>query len=85
MIRVRNAQVYKADDGWRYRARGGNWKIVGQSEEAFKSKNYAIRRLLATYPQAETIDVYDDDQAETLADVAVGVWPFKKIIWTAAN
>ena len=85
MIRVRNAQVYKTPDGWRYRARGGNWKIVGISEEDFKSKNYAIKRLLATYPQAESIDVYEDDQAESLADFAVGVWPFRKVIWTAAG
>lgn len=85
MIRVRNAQVYKADDGWRFRARGGNWKIVGVSEESFKNKNYAIKRLLATYPQTESIDVYYDDQAESLADFAVGIWPLKKIVWTAAD
>ena len=83
-MRVRNAQVYNSTDGWRYRVRGGNWKIIGRSEEAFKSKNYAIKRLLATYPQTESIDVYDDDQAESLADFAVGVWPFKKIVWTAS-
>jgi len=84
MIRVRNAQVYNTPDGWRYRARGGNWKVVGASEEAFKSKNYAIKRLLATYPQTESIDVFDGDEAESLADFATGVWPFKKILWTAS-
>jgi hypothetical protein len=84
MIRIRNVQVYKTAGGWRYRARGGNWKIVGNSEESFKSKNYAIKRLLATYPQTETITVFiDDDAREDLADFATGVWPFRKVIWTA--
>lgn len=83
-MRVRNAQVYKADDGWRYRVRGGNWKVIGSSEEGFKNKNYAIKRLLAAYPQTESIDVFNGDEAESLADFATGVWPFKKILWVAS-
>jgi hypothetical protein len=85
MIRVRNAQVYKTPEGWRFRARGGNWKTVGASEEAYKNKNYAIKRLIDTFPQAESIDIYEDDQAESLANFTTGVWPFRKVIWTAAS
>lgn len=30
--------VYQANDGWRWRLRAANGKIVGASSEAFKSK-----------------------------------------------
>lgn len=84
-MRVRNAQVYQADDGWRFRLRGGNWKTVGASEEGYKSKNYAIKKLVTLFPQTESIDVFLEGEGERLADVTTGVWPFKKIIWQAAE
>jgi hypothetical protein len=84
-IRVRNAQVYETPaGGWRYRARGGNWKTVGASEEEFKNKSYAIKRLLDTYPQTETIDVIRGEETERLEEFTTGVWPFKKTLWTAS-
>lgn len=88
-IRVRNAQVYRTSSGWRYRARGGNWKTVGVSEESFKNKSYALKRLVETYPQVETIDVFDSpdiidqEEAERLSEITTGVWPFRRVIWTA--
>ena len=87
MIRVRNAQVYKDNAGeWRFAARGGNWKTVGASEEGFKTQNYAITRLLSTFPQTETIDVInEDDEAERITEFAKGRWPFRKTIWRAAQ
>jgi uncharacterized protein YegP (UPF0339 family) len=87
MIRVRNAQVYTDNAGeWRFVARGGNWKTVGASEEGFKTQNYAITRLLSTFPQTETIDVINEDnEAERITEFAKGRWPFRKTIWRAAQ
>jgi hypothetical protein len=83
-IRVRNAQVYEtASGGWRYRARGGNWKTVGVSEEEFKNKNYALKRLIETYPQTETIDIIRGEDSERIDQFSTGVWPFRKVLWTA--
>jgi uncharacterized protein YegP (UPF0339 family) len=34
--------VYRAADGWRWRARADNGEIVSESGEAYKNKSYAI-------------------------------------------
>ena len=87
MIRVRNAQVYQDNaNEWRYTARGGNWKTVGASEEGYKNRNYAIKRLIDTFPQTETIDIIEEDGTPTrLSEFAKGRWPMRKTIWRAAQ
>jgi uncharacterized protein YegP (UPF0339 family) len=34
--------VYRAQDGWRWRARASNDEIVSESGEAYENKSYAI-------------------------------------------
>jgi uncharacterized protein YegP (UPF0339 family) len=34
--------VYRAADGWRWRARAANGEIVSESREAYENKSYAI-------------------------------------------
>jgi uncharacterized protein YegP (UPF0339 family) len=37
--------VYRAQDGWRWRARAANGEIVSESGEAYENKSYASFRL----------------------------------------
>jgi uncharacterized protein YegP (UPF0339 family) len=36
--------IYRAQDGWRWRARAVNGEIVSESGEAYENKSYARRR-----------------------------------------
>jgi uncharacterized protein YegP (UPF0339 family) len=47
--------VYRAADGWRWRARADNGEIVSESAEAYKNKSYAIEAAERFGPrEAET-------------------------------
>lgn len=50
-------EVYKAKDGWRFRAIAGNGRTVGASEEGIKQRAYAIRRAERQFPELEVIIV----------------------------
>lgn len=51
----RRLELYKAEDGWRFRAIAGNSKIIGASEEGVKQRAYAIRRAVRQFPDMPVI------------------------------
>lgn len=55
MAQARRVTVYKAADGWRWRAQGGNWKIIDASEEGKRSKKRVVDHVVALYPNAEIL------------------------------
>lgn len=52
-------ELYKAPDGWRWRAKSGNHRVVGSSEEAHRAKWYARRKALRQFPGAEVVTIID--------------------------
>lgn len=42
-MRDKRGEVYKARDGWRWRLRAGNNRIIACSGESFSSKRAALR------------------------------------------
>lgn len=61
-------EIYKAKDGWRFRAIAGNGKIVGGSEEGIKQRTYAVRRAARQFPDFAdlAIVVIDADGEQTV-------------------
>lgn len=53
-------EIYRAKDGWRFRAIAGNGRNVGASEEGVKQRAYAIRRAVRQFPNRPVIIVYPD-------------------------
>lgn len=48
-VTITRTQVYKRDDGWHFRAKGGNGEIVAQGE-TYKRKGDAIAAAEAVAP-----------------------------------
>jgi uncharacterized protein YegP (UPF0339 family) len=45
-------EVYEGADGWRWRVRAGNGRIIATAGEAFASKRSAARAARRVYPEA---------------------------------
>lgn len=43
--------VYETTDGWRYKAKAGNNRTVGMSEEAHGRKQYQVKKAHKLYPE----------------------------------
>lgn len=50
--RPHRATIYRAGDGWRYRIKAGNGRIVRASEQAFSRPTTCKRRIEAEFPKA---------------------------------
>jgi uncharacterized protein YegP (UPF0339 family) len=60
-------QIYKAKDGYRWRAVAQNKKILADSGEAYSTKGNAktaLKRFRQQVPDATTVDVVDAEAAE---------------------
>lgn len=55
-MRPHKALIYRAPDGWRYRVKAGNGRIVEASEEAFYRKVYARKRVESRWPGVEVVE-----------------------------
>ena len=51
--------VYRAQDGWRWRARAVNGEIVSESGEAYENKSYALEAARRFGPADAEIEVED--------------------------
>lgn len=57
MATARRATIYKDAAGeWRYKVQGSNWRTIDASEEGFKRKSTALRRVEKQYPGVEIVD-----------------------------
>ncbi len=45
-------EVHEGADGWRWRVRAGNGRLVATSGEAFASKGNAVRAARRVHPEA---------------------------------
>lgn len=45
-------EVYEGADGWRWRVRAGNGRLVATAGEAFASKGNAVRAARRVHPEA---------------------------------
>lgn len=57
-------ELYKAKDGWHFRAIAGNGRIVGASEEGIKQRAYQLRRAASQFPDRPVIIVDADGSWE---------------------
>jgi uncharacterized protein YegP (UPF0339 family) len=49
--------VYRAEDGWRWRARAVNNEIVSESGEAYENRSYVVEAAERFGPAGAEIDV----------------------------
>jgi uncharacterized protein YegP (UPF0339 family) len=55
-IRVRRVSIYEDAGGeFRFRAQGGNWRVIPSAEQGVKTKRSCMIRALRTYPQTEEL------------------------------
>lgn len=55
-MRARRVTVYKDHRGeWRYRVQSGNWRVIDASEEGFKQKRTAVKRVGGRWPGVEVV------------------------------
>lgn len=60
MGRVRRARIYRDASGqWRYSVKAGNGRVVAASEEGFRNRSTAERRVEKIYPDA-TVTIEED-------------------------
>lgn len=52
---ARRVTVYKAADGWRYRAQASNWRIIEASEQGFAQKRSVLARVAQRFPGVEVV------------------------------
>ncbi len=52
---VRRVTIYRAADGWRWRAQGRNWRIVDASEEGKQRRDRVRAHVEGLYPGAEIV------------------------------
>lgn len=64
-------EIFKATDGWRYRAKAGNSRIIGTSEEGHKSKKYQAIKAMKLYPDLPIFIILPG--SEELFPIEVGV------------
>lgn len=53
---ARRVVLYKAADGWRWRAQGGNWRTIDASEEGKSSKARVRAAIARRFPEAEIVE-----------------------------
>jgi uncharacterized protein YegP (UPF0339 family) len=56
--------VYRAQDGWRWRARAVNGEIVSESGEAYENKSYALEAARRFGPADAEIELEDEWESE---------------------
>ncbi len=61
-------ELYKAGDGWRYRVKAGNSKIVGATEQGLKQYMYALRRAHKQFPDYPIFRVEEDGSLTPVQD-----------------
>lgn len=57
-------EIYKAKDGWRFRAIAGNGRNIGASEQGIKQKRYCIQRAERQFPKLPVIIIDADGSWE---------------------
>lgn len=53
-------ELYKAPDGWRFRAKAGNGRTNGASEQGIKQRAYQAKRAHKQFPDLPVFVVDDD-------------------------
>lgn len=56
-------ELYRAGDGWRWRALAGNGEIVAQGEAHTRMRD-AMRAARAVFPDVPVVEPPDDDEVE---------------------
>jgi uncharacterized protein YegP (UPF0339 family) len=49
----KRVEVYKAGDGWRWKAKAGNSRIIAASEEGVSKRAYAIAKAQKQFPDRQ--------------------------------
>ena len=57
--------VYRAADGWRWRARADNGEIVSESGEAYENKSYAIEAAERFSPREAEMEFEFESELES--------------------
>jgi uncharacterized protein YegP (UPF0339 family) len=57
--------VYRAQDGWRWRARAVNGEIVSESGEAYENKSYAIEAAERFGPREAEMEFEFESELES--------------------
>jgi predicted type IV restriction endonuclease len=55
-LNARRVVVYEAEDGWRWRAQGGNWRTIDASEEGKRSKKRVLTHVAKLFPGVEIVE-----------------------------
>jgi uncharacterized protein YegP (UPF0339 family) len=56
--------IYKAEDGYRWRARAANGEIVSESGEAYQHKSYVLEAARRFGPAGAEIEVEEELESE---------------------
>lgn len=66
--RTHTLHLYQAADGWRWRRRAGNHKIISDSAEGYVDRRDAIHGMHLANPDHERLRLIDDADNLALTD-----------------
>lgn len=63
--------IWKAADGWRYKAKAGNNRTIGASEQGHESKKYQAQKAMKAHPGMPIFIILPGDNILSPIDVGV--------------